>query len=272
MHTYKYYLLAFVGLIVSGCSTGLATGANPETVLVAGATGRTGSAIRVELKENGYDVIALTRNVESARRRHGVDWTWVEADVKDSDALSAAMKGADYVISAIGARDRDGPDGPEFVDYGGVRNLVEAAQRNGVKHFVLISSAAAGIHRKKSQMVQIGNIRYWKTMGENAVKRSGLPYTVIGPGGLEDEPETDSGLRILTRQDYTTGLIAIGDIAMLAVAALRDPNAKNKTFAAIRDNALSRQTWPLQLEAIPVDSLTEEGRLEDPPAVSQSSQ
>ena len=102
--------------------------------------------------------------------------------------LKGVFDGVDYVICAIGAREREGPNGPEFVDFGGVRNLVGAAQGAGIRHFVLISSAAAGIHRQRSKMMEFGNIRYWKTEGENALKRSGLSYTIIGPGGLEDRP------------------------------------------------------------------------------------
>jgi len=272
MRSYKHCLLVLVSCLLAGCGALSSLSQSSETVLVAGATGRTGSAIRQELKRQGYQVIGMTRSAETARQRFGEEWSWVEADVKDADAVGDAMHDVDYVISAIGARNRDGPDGPEFVDYGGVRHLAEAASANGVKHFVLISSAAAGIHRKKSRMIQIGNIRYWKTMGENALKRSGVPYTVIGPGGLENTPATQKGLRILTRKDYVTGLIATGDVAELAVAALKNPDAKSKTFAVIWDENVSRQTWPKQLQSIPEDALTEESDLEDPPELSLTNQ
>lgn len=272
MRAYQYFLPMLLGLFLSGCSAISSLQSRSETVLVAGATGRTGSAIRQELKEQGYQVVGMTRSAERARQSYGDDWIWVEADVKDADAVANAMRDVDYVISAIGARNRDGPDGPEFVDYGGVRHLAEAAAANGIKHFVLISSAAAGIHRKTSQMIQIGNVRYWKTMGENALKRSGVPYTVIGPGGLEDQGKSQKGLRLLMRKDYDTGLIAIGDVAMLAVAALKNRNAKNKTFAAIWDETVLRGAWPSQLEAIPEDALTEESKLEELPKVSLTNQ
>ena len=229
-----------------------------KRVLVAGATGRTGSAIRLALREKGYDVLGLTRNVERAVEKHGGDWTWIEGDVRDPVALDQAMAGVDYVICAIGAREISGPNSPEFVDYGGVQNLVEAAKAHNVKHFVLISSAAAGPHRERSTMTQMGQVRYWKTLGESVLKLSGLSYTIIGPGGLEEEPETTKGLRVMPRSAYGTGLIAIGDVAMLAVHALRDPNAKFKTFAAIWDDSVPRKAWRDMLAEIEDDALTAE--------------
>lgn len=229
-----------------------------ERVLVAGATGRTGSEIRVLLREQGYDVRAMTRDVERAVKRFGNDWAWFEGDVRDEEAMRRAVADVDYVICAIGATERDGPNDPEFVDFRGVANLARASHESGVRHFVLISSAAAGMHRERSTMIEVGNVRYWKTQGENALKASGASYTIIGPGGLEMEPAGKKGLRLLERKDYDTGLIAIGDVAMLAVNALKNPSARNKTFAAISDLTASRDDWLTMLEALPVDALTEE--------------
>ena len=251
----KLWHIVLLAALLSACA---AIPAPPERVLVAGATGRAGTFIRDTLRDEGYEVLAMTRSVPRAIERHGAEWRWVEADVRDREQVAAAMEGADYVISAIGAREREGPNGPEFVDFGGVRNLVEAARAARVKQFVLISSAAAGVYRQRSRMIEVGNIRYWKTQGENVLKTSGLPYTIIGPGGLENEPSSGQGLRILTRRDYDTGLIAIGDVAMLAVNALENPDARNKTFAAIRDKSVPRGAWPAMLAAIPEDRLSDE--------------
>ena len=230
----------------------------PETVLVAGATGRVGSAVRLALRDAGYEVPAMTRSAARAAEKHGADWAWVEADVGDPAAIARAMAGADFVISAIGADQPDGPNGPEFVDFLGVRNLATAARNAGIEHFVLVSSAAAGPYRKRSTMIEVGNVRYWKTQGELAVKSSGLDYTIIGPGGLLDEPAPGRGVRLLQRRDYDTGELAIETLAAIAVNALDNPDARNKTFAAIHDDAVADGAWRDMLPALPVDTETEE--------------
>lgn len=227
-------------------------------VLVAGASGRTGIQVLQQLRERGYVIRALTTNRERAIERHGATWDWVEADVRNPERLAEVAKDVDYVISAIGARAWEGPNSPEFIDFGGVRNLTDAAVAAEVKHFVLVSSAAAGPHRQRSNMRQMGNVRYWKTRGEDHLKLSGLSYTIIGPGGLVNEPSSDQGLRVLSRRDYRGGAIAIGDVAMLVVDSLSNRDAQNKSFAAIRDEALPPDAWRELLKFIQPDTETDE--------------
>ena len=230
-----------------------------ELVLVAGASGRTGNAAMRMLDEQGYAVRATTTNRDRAARRHGDQWDWVELDVRDRDAVFAAMQDVDHVICAIGSRSLIGWNGPEFVDYGGVVNLVDAAVQAGVRHFVVVTSAAAGPYRERSRMIIFARARHWKTMGENHLKRSGLNYTIIGPSGLREEPE-DGGepLRVMARADYETGSVAIADVGMLSVDALTNPDARNKSYGVVRDESVAPGAWREMLKNIRLDSDTEE--------------
>jgi uncharacterized protein YbjT (DUF2867 family) len=247
------WALAIVMLAVQSVAAGEA-----ELVLVAGASGRTGSQIVARLRAKGYAVRPLTSSRERAIQRHSDDWRWLEVDVRNAEQVATVMHGVSFVICAIGASQRKGPNGPQFVDFGGVRNLTDAASAESVRHFVLISSAAAGPHRKRSRMLEIGNIRYWKTRGENHLKASGVPYTIVGPGGLIDEPSAGEGLRVLAHRDYPGGSIRIGDVAMLAVDALTNPDAVNKAFAAIHDESVVADAWRVMLAELPIDAPTDE--------------
>ncbi|MDJ0928907.1 MAG: SDR family oxidoreductase [Gammaproteobacteria bacterium] len=255
MTDWRAIFLALVLLVPSVAAVGES---DRGLVLVAGASGRTGIQVLRYLRDQGYAIRALTTNRERAIERHGDSWDWVEADVRDPERLAEVTKDVDYVISAIGARTWEGPSSPEFIDFGGVQNLADAAVTVEAKHFVLVSSAAAGPHRTRSNMAQMGNVRYWKTRGEDHLKLSGLSYTIIGPGGLVNEPSGGEGLRVLSRRDYEGGAITVGDVAMLVVDALSNPDSKNKTFAAIRDDALPPDAWRELLKFIQPDTATDE--------------
>ena len=252
---------ANIPLLICAAVAGLALSSSlpaAELVLVAGGSGRTGSAAMKLLDAQGYELRASTTNRERAVRRHGDQWQWWELDVRDREAVFAAMEGVDYVICAIGTRSLIGRNGPEFVDYGGVVNLVDAAVESGVRHFVLVSSAAAGPYRERSRMRLFARARHWKTLGENHLKSSGLDYTIIGPSGLRDEPSKGDPIRVMARADYDTGVVAIGDVGMLTVDALTNPDASNKSYAVIRDESVAPGAWREMLKTIEVDSGTEE--------------
>ena len=53
------------------------------------------------------------------------------------------------------------------------------------------------------------NVLIWKGKGEDAVRASGVPYTIVRPGGLTDKPGGQSGVR-LEQGDKGTGFIPRG--------------------------------------------------------------
>ncbi len=254
----------WLGVLVMSLTFVTAHGADPTNppepviaagpvVLVAGASGKTGRQVVSQLLDQGYRVRPLTTNAFHARERTGLEIDWLEVDVRDPEAVVAAMVGAEYVISAIGAREWRGENSPRFVDYGGVRNLVDAAAAAGVRHFVLVSSAAAGPHRDHRDNPRLGYVLFWKTKGEAYLRASGLDYTIIGPGGLVDGPALRSGIRLSRREDYRRAAISRADVARLTIAVLTEPAARNKSFAAVNDDELGQDDWVVQLRRLPAD-------------------
>lgn len=230
-----------------------------ETVLVAGATGRTGIELIKLLKTKGYDVRALARNVEQARQELGDSYEWVKADVRNKAQVDAAFRGRkiDYVISAIGSREWIGANSPQFVDYVGTKNLAEAALAAKVKHFVVISVGNIGPHVDQKADPAFGYLQYWKMLGEDAVKTSGTPYTIVGPGGLRETPAGVKGIKLTARKDYKTAGISIGDTAAIAIEALTNPAARNKSFGAVNDETRQPGTWANDLKLMPEESVSQ---------------
>lgn len=234
-----------------------ATSAAAKPLLVlAGASGKTGREVLVQAARSGWRVRALTSDLARARKDLGALYRygeWQQVDLTDATAAQAAMQGADYAVTAVGAHGFQGTDVPERVDFLSNSRLIDAAAAARVRHFVFISSSTAGTHKDQTKAAVLMNVRFWKTRAEEQLRASGLRYTVIGPGGLTLEPARKLGLRILPREQYTSTDVSRADVARVAIDALTNPGADGKSFALINDKGAAIDAWKAQLAALPTD-------------------
>jgi uncharacterized protein YbjT (DUF2867 family) len=215
--------------------------AGGDLVLVAGATGRTGQHVVTELLEQGYKVRAFVRDIEAAREKLGDEIEYAKGDVREPASIDAALDGVFAIVSSIGAGRGESGNGPEFVDYGGVKNLAEAAAKARLSQFVLVSSG--GVTDEDHVLNKMfDNVLIWKFKGEEAVRASGVPYTIVRPGGLVDKPSNEAAIT-LEQGDEGTGMIPRADVAKVLVAALMYTDALNKTFEVISGDGGAPGGW-----------------------------
>ncbi len=75
---------------------------------------------------------------------------------------------------------------------------------------------------------QLGGILTWKLRGEEVIRNSGLPYTIIRPCALTEEP---GGKRLIFDQgDNIKGKVSREDIAELCLNSLQEPQSRFVTF------------------------------------------
>lgn len=236
------------------CTVSLANeAATSGKVLVAGATGRSGRLIVEELRTQGYAVRAFVRDADDARELFGNDVEIVTGDVTDPASIVPAMGGISAVISAVGAGGTSGRSSPEKVDYEGVRNLAQAAADAGVGQFVLISSMGT-THDDHPLNRMFGNVLLWKARGEQAVRDSGVAYTIVRPGGLINEAAGQGRVTAMQgdpRMDST--VLPRADLARVCVAAIREPAARDKTFEVIRRDGEPVSDWQAFFAALEPD-------------------
>jgi uncharacterized protein YbjT (DUF2867 family) len=229
----------------------------PAVVLVAGATGRTGRLILEQLrKDPRFAIRPMARNVALARKSVSPDYLWVEGDVTRPETLGRALAGVSLVLCAVGGTERSGPNSPEFVDFGGVKNLTDAARAAGVRQLVLESSMGVGSGGGLLGMLLnllSGDALKWKAQGEAHLRASLVPYTIVRPGGLTDDPGGQTGL-VLQQGDEGSGRIARADVASVMIAALDNPDALRKTFETFSDADVRRDAWRTQFSALKADS------------------
>ena len=159
------------------------------------------------------------------------------------------------MISVIGSREVAGDNSAEFVDYGGVRNLVDAAVAAGVDHFVLLTAIGVTDPAHPFNKATKGALG-WRLKGEDYLRASGLTYTIVRPGGLVNEPAGRQGLR-LERGDHWRPLLrstlSRDDLALVLIASLETPGARNATFELVNDPALPPGAWRERLATLTPD-------------------
>jgi nucleoside-diphosphate-sugar epimerase len=191
-----------------------------KKVVVAGATGQTGRRVLERLASKpGLTVVAGVRNIEKAEKAlsesstvvrgavlqnvASVDTTNIQLVhldvVKDSvDQLAETSQGADALVICTGFI----PGNPlkmnedaHKVDNVGTCHLVDAAAKAGVKKVAMVSSILAngrnwGQEKAPGFVVTnaFGGVLDEKIVAENYLRKSGMDYTIVRPGGLKAKP------------------------------------------------------------------------------------
>jgi uncharacterized protein YbjT (DUF2867 family) len=219
------------------------------TVLVAGATGRTGQWIVRSLQAHGIDVRLFVRSGSKAIELFGPECvdSLAIGSIENPAEIEAALKGCRAVISAIGAyvTDPDAPP-PSVIDRDGMKQFATLARKAGVEKFVQVTSLA--VTRPEHPLNKYGNVLNMKLEGENAIRsiysEPGYSYTILRPGGLQDGPPFRHEL-LFGKGDSITGTIDRGDVAEAAVVSLWHPKAVNQTFELIKasDNEVPQTSF-----------------------------
>ncbi|PMM37608.1 NAD-dependent dehydratase [Vibrio splendidus] len=114
-------------------------------ILVAGATGYLGRHLIEALQACDADFKAQVRSADKLKALGLNDSQIQIAQVTDSDSLKGCCDGVDIVISCVGiTRQKEGLSYMD-VDYQANLNLLEEAERAGVKKFVYVSAFRANV-------------------------------------------------------------------------------------------------------------------------------
>jgi len=209
------------------------------TVLVVGATGRTGAWVVKRLQSHGIDYHLFVRSGEKALELFGPEIidTLTIGSIEHPEEIKAALCHADAVICALGGKATDpAAPPPSAIDRDGVKRLATLAKKQGIKHFILISSL--GVTKPDHPLNKYGNVLSMKLEGENEVRRlyaeSGYSCTILRPGGLLDGPPLMHAMIFDTGDRIATGVIQRSDVAEVAVLSLFTPEARNLTFELIQ--------------------------------------
>jgi uncharacterized protein YbjT (DUF2867 family) len=188
-------------------------------ILVTGATGHQGGAVLRHLHKAGFPVRALTRDPDKpvANELMGSKTEVVRGDLNDRDSLTRALEDVYgvYSVQAVNFADIEA-EVREGV------NLVDAAARSGISHFVYSSVAGAD---KNSGIPHFET----KFRIEEHLRQSGIPNTILRPAffmenwiAMRDQLEKGS-INFPVRPETHFPMIAVDDIGAAAAKAFEHP-------------------------------------------------
>jgi uncharacterized protein YbjT (DUF2867 family) len=182
---------------------------------VLGATGPTGTQLVEQALAAGHHVTALARSPKKLIITNP-NLHVVQGDATDHAAVSQAMKGADAVISTLGAKGS--------VIAAAARAIVAVAKQEGPQRIVMLSTFAVARDRLKAAsklltgMVMGAQIKD-KTAGEDALRASGLDWTIVYPTRLTNGPKTEPTVVPETTKVGVLHKISRADVASFLLQA-----------------------------------------------------
>lgn len=196
------------------------------TALVLGASGLQGGAASRALLAAGLEVRGAVREPGGANgravARAGAEP--VRVDFADPSSLRDAMRGVDLVFSVQPSSGQPGSGVTDEQEVAAGLAVVEAAEREGVRHLVYSSALAARVGRT--------GVAHFDTKAviEDRVRRATLAWTIVRPATfMEMVVEPDVVLRDVVRflmpADAPLAVVAVDDIGRAVAEIASSPEA-----------------------------------------------
>ena len=186
-------------------------------ILVTGGSGFIGTNLVDDLLQHGHEVLIYDKQ----KSRHHPDSTLV-ADVRDADRLASSLEGID-VVYHLAAEHRDDVRPVSLyydVNVGGARNLVDAAEKSGVRHIIFTSSVAVyglnvGTPGEDSPLKPFNDYSQSKARSEEVFKEwagagNGRSLVIVRPVVIFGERNRGNVYRLL-RQIASGGFLMVGN-------------------------------------------------------------
>jgi uncharacterized protein YbjT (DUF2867 family) len=161
----------------------------------------------------------------------------VLCDLERGDDLRPYAGTADAIVFAAGAGPGSGPERKRTVDYGAAVASMEAARDRGVTRFVIVSSI--GTHDVSGATAAMRPYLEAKRDADDALKQSGLDWTIVKPGHLTDAP--GSGRVLVSRTFGRRADVPRDDVALVLLECLDAPNTIGVEFELFEGDVPARE-------------------------------
>ena len=197
-------------------------------VVIAGGHGKIALHLVRRLAESGDEAVGIVRNPDHVDDLETIGARAVVLDLESAtvDQVAEVVAGADAVVFAAGGGPGSGAARKETVDKNAAILLADAAERAGVRRYLMVSAMGTENADPTSDDVFQVYLRA-KRDADDDLRSRDLDWTVVKPGRLTNDPGTG---RVAVGRKLHHGEVTRDDVAAVLLALLDTPSTAGVTF------------------------------------------
>ncbi|MFB6619782.1 SDR family oxidoreductase [Streptomyces sp. NPDC085524] len=200
-------------------------------IVIAGGHGQIALRLERLLAVGGYEVAGIIRDPAQGNdlREAGAEPVLCDLESATVEHVAGILQGADVAVFAAGAGPGSGVARKDTVDRAAAVLFADAAERAGVRRFLMVSSMGADAWHEGDEVFDV----YLRAKGEaddHVRTRLGLEWTVLRPGSLVD----DAGTGLVRLEAHTgRGTVSRDDVAAVLAELVETPATAGLTLELI---------------------------------------
>lgn len=203
-------------------------------IVIAGGHGQIALRLERLLAARGDEAVGITRSPEQSEdlRSAGAEPVVLDLESASVEDVAEVLRGADAAVFAAGAGPNSGAARKDTVDRGAAVLFADAAERAGVRRYIVVSSMGADPDQPGDEVFDV----YLRAKGAaDAYVRSktALDWTILRPGMLTNDAGTG---QVLLAVSTGRGTVPRDDVAAALLELLDTPATAGLTLELISGN------------------------------------
>ncbi|MCX5392522.1 NAD(P)H-binding protein [Streptomyces sp. NBC_00094] len=200
-------------------------------IVIAGGHGQIALRLERLLSAGGHEVAGIIRRHEQGDdlREAGAEPVVLDLETASVEMVAAVLQGADAAVFAAGAGPGSSVGRKDTVDRAAAVLFADAAERAGVRRYVVVSSMGADAAHAGDEVFDA----YLRAKGaaDDAVRsRTALEWTILRPGSLTN----DAGTGLVRLEAHTgRGMVPRDDVAAVLAELLDTPATAGLTLELV---------------------------------------